>query len=357
MTLNRRTCLLAAGVVGGLPALITRRANAASTTLNLFIWTGAQEVVPRRIAESFVQTNQDVKIEITVGTNAALFPRLKASLDIDPTQPLINVGFFNMDATSRGLLSDMWLPIGPSVVPNIASIRDEFRQPQDKGAFFCMDVVGIVYNPQKISTPPTSWNDLWNPAYKGRVTAFDGFFPGNGLVTTARVRGGGEDNIEPGMKVYEEAAKAGHFHSLFTANAQLLQLMASGEVWIAPYLRGIAIPWKQQGAPIDYVVPKEGQAAFPEGFQLVRGSSAAQQRVGAVLLNEMLTPEAVMDYCVTAAVLPLLKGASLPPELRNDPAVQPEAIANAMQLDYGKIAVNTPAWTDMWNKRVKANLR
>ena len=37
------------------------------------------------------------------------------------------------------------------------------------GVITSFAAVAIVYNKDKIKTPPTSWNDLWNPAYKGHV--------------------------------------------------------------------------------------------------------------------------------------------------------------------------------------------
>ena len=30
-------------------------------------------------------------------------------------------------------------------------------------------MTGIIYNKKYVNTAPTSWQDLWNPVYKGRV--------------------------------------------------------------------------------------------------------------------------------------------------------------------------------------------
>jgi putative spermidine/putrescine transport system substrate-binding protein len=355
--LTRRGILQASAGLGAL-ALGAGRASAASTVkLTQFIWTGAQEPVPRRLAEEFMKAHPDVQIEIISGTNAATYPKIKASLDINPDEPLVNFGFFNLDATAKGRTAKVWQPLDKKIVTNLDNILDEYRQPDDMGAFFCMDVCGLVYNTDKIKTPPTSWADLWKPEYKGRVAFFDYYWAGNGLTATARLNGGGEDNIEPGIKIYSDAAKAGHIHSLFTSNSQLQQLLVSGEVWIVPYFRGVALPWAAQGAPIGYAVPKEGQVTFPEGFQLVRGSSPDQQKYAQELINRSLEPDAVLDYCRTAAVLPLMKNIKLPDDLAKDVAIQPAALKQAMNLDYAKMAANTPAWTDLWNKQVKANLK
>ena len=181
--------------------------------------------------------------------------------------------------------------------------------------------------------------------------------PATDLSRSRKIHGGGEDNIEPGMALFEKAAKDGQFHSLYTSNAQILQLLGSGEVWIVPYLRGIGLPAKAQGAPIDYAVPKEGQLAFPEGFQIVRGSSKPQVATSADLLNQMLDARRGSRLLRDRRCRAALKDLKLPPALMNDPGGPPEAMANAIQLDYAKIAVNTPAWTAQWNRRVKANLR
>ena len=353
--LSRRHLLAAGAAAAGLGAPAVQAQGAVTVTQ--FIWTGAQEPVPRRIAADFTRANPTVTVELVAGTNTAFYPRIKASLDVNPNEPLVNFGFFNMDATARGRAANVWQGLDPALVPNLASIQDAYRQPGETGAFFCMDCCGLVYNKEKISTPPTSWSDILDPKYRGRVAVFDGFWVGNGLVSLARLNGGGEDNIEPGMRLFEAAARAGQFHSLVTSNAQLQQLLVSGEVWLAPHFRGVAIPWAQAGAPIGYAVPREGQIAFPEGFQLVRGGSAAQRRAAQQIINLSLTPEAVLDYCRTAVVLPLMKNLAMPAEFANDPAVQPAAMAGAMQLDYGKIAEASAGWGNAWNRRVKANLR
>ncbi|TNM63456.1 ABC transporter substrate-binding protein [Aliirhizobium smilacinae] len=353
MLLTRRNTLKAAAATAF--TLTAGRAMAA-TRISQFIWTGAQEPVPRKLAEAYMKAHPDVTIELTAGTNAAMYPKIKASLDISANDPLVNFGFFNLDASAKGRTANVFAPLDKTAVPNVENILDAYRQPDDIGAIFCMDVCGLVYNTDKIKEPPKSWNDLFDPKYKGKVALFDYYWAGNGLVALAKLNGGSEDNIEPGMKIYADAAAAGQFHSLYTSNAQLQQLLVSGEVWIAPYFRGVALPWAAGGAPIGYSVPTEGQVTFPEGFQLVRGGSAEQTRISQEIINLSLAPEAVLDYCKTASVLPLMKNVTLPADLAKDPAVQPEALKSAINLDYAKMAANHTAWSDQWNKRVKVNL-
>lgn len=356
-SISRRTMLTGAAGLG-LTAMMPGKLFAQdSTTVTQFIWTGAQEPVPRRIAAEYVKANAGVNIELIAGTNGATYPKLAASRDIDPNAPLVNIGFFNLDAAERGNLVDMWLPIDEATVPNVAHILPQYRRKGDLGAIFCMDAGGLVYNTAHFGqSAPDSWDAIFDPALKGKIALFDGFWAGNALVAIAKLHGGSEDDIEPAMALYEKAARDGQFHSLVTSNAQLQQLLVSGDVVLAPHFRGVALPWAKEGAPIGYAMPKEGQVAFPEGFQLVNGSSEEQLAVCRKLLDISLSPENVLDYCLTAQVIPLTDNVELPAEIASDPTIQPAAIENAIQLDYAKIAANGPKWADMWNKRVKANM-
>lgn len=353
---SRRT-LLAGGSALGLAALMPRFARAQeAVNITQFIWTGAQEPTPRRIAEEYIAAHPNVSIEMIAGTNGATYPQLQASRDIDPNNPLVNLGFFNMDASERGRAVDLWLPIDEASVPNVAHILPEYRQEGDLGAFFCMDVGGLAYNTGAFDTAPDSWEMLFDPALRGKIALFDGFWAGNAFAVMAKLRGGSEQDAEVAFELYERAARDGQFHSLVTSNAQLQQLLVSGEVVLAPHFRGVVLPWAEDGAPIGYSVPTEGQVAFPEGFQLVNGSSEAQLAVCRDLLEISLSAENVLDYCKTAHVVPLTDNITLPEDMASDPAIQPEAIAAAIQLDYAAIAANSAAWAQDWNRRVKANL-
>jgi putative spermidine/putrescine transport system substrate-binding protein len=61
-----------------------------------------------------------------------------------------------------------------------ADIPQAFRHPDGYAPVITVQLIGIAYNPKKIKTPPTSWEDLWKPEY-GRVAHGTGLQPGHGL--------------------------------------------------------------------------------------------------------------------------------------------------------------------------------
>jgi putative spermidine/putrescine transport system substrate-binding protein len=158
------------------------------------------------------------------------------------------------------------------------------------------------------------------------------------------------------MKVYEKAAKAGQIQSLYTSNNQAQQLLVSGDAWITPFFFGIMEPWVKQGAPLGYAVPKEGQVAFQLGFGMVKGSSPEQQQVAMGVVDAMLLPRVVQQWCDYTYSVPLVRGVRFLPERQKLAAYQKKNVQNQIQLDWKTMATKNNDWLQQWNSRVKANL-
>ncbi|HEY1366730.1 MAG TPA: extracellular solute-binding protein [Gaiellaceae bacterium] len=327
-----------------------------------FCWVGSgQDITPFQVRSAYLKTHPDVAIDMLQGTNAETYPKILTSVQVTPDDPLVNFGFFNVGLITQGTVDKLWLPFNAKKMPNLKRVLPKFRLPGDRGVFFASSPIGIMYNTevfkQKGWKAPTSWKDLWNPRYKGKVAFWDApSWSYNGLVATARMYGGSEKNIEPGMKVFEKAAKSGQIQSLYTSNSQAQQLLVSGDAWITPFFFGIMEPWVKQGAPLGYVVPKEGQIAFQLGFAMVKGSDTAQQQVAMEVVDAMLLPRVVEEWCNYTYSVPLVRGVRFAPDRQKLSAYQPKNVANQMQLDWTTIAKNNTQWLEQWNSRVKANL-
>jgi putative spermidine/putrescine transport system substrate-binding protein len=217
--------------------------------------------------------------------------------------------------------------------------------------------MGLIYKKSAFKTPPTSWMDLFDSAYKGKVTTWDApAFSVNALPVVAKLNGGSESDLQPGIDIFAEAARAGQFRGFIASIDALRQQLNSGEVVIAPGFQGVAQPWIDAGDDIGFVAPEEGLMAFPEGFQLVKGSSDAQLEQAAALMNELFTPENVAEYCNLNGLLPLVEGAELKPELAEKETFQLSAIESAIQIDWATLVENIETATSAWNEDVKANI-
>ena len=64
---------------------------------------------------------------------------------------------------------------------------------KNKGVGFQMSGIGILYNKDQVSEPPTSWSVLWDEQSRGRVTMFD--YDTRMMAIAARLNGGDEYDI------------------------------------------------------------------------------------------------------------------------------------------------------------------
>ncbi len=91
-----------------------------------------------------------------------------------------------------------------------SKIHDVAKLPGGRASGLGIIATGLMYNTKVFKengwAPPTSWNDLKDPKYKGKVV-MPPLNNGYGLLTVvmlARLHGGGENNINPGFDVMKK---------------------------------------------------------------------------------------------------------------------------------------------------------
>jgi putative spermidine/putrescine transport system substrate-binding protein len=277
-----------------------------------------------------------------------------AAKEADPNKPLINFGFYNVDATVKGAKDDMWLSLDEAKIPNMKGIFPGFRRPDNKGIGWGMSAIGLIYNKNMVRQPPTSWLDLLDPTYKGRVVGFDYGF-NLLLLPIAYAMGGSSKNDEDAWKAITKAARDKQFLAIGGANENVKNPIVRGDAWIAPWFSSQQRVWeKEEGAPVGYVVPKEGQEAFPLYFQIVKGSTPRQIDVASEILNQYLDPTTLGRYCDLTQSIPARGDVQLSAELQADPAFAPAAIEKAIQVDWDTAAERDAEWRKRWDRDVKA---
>lgn len=345
--------LAVAGLVAG-AAADAQRPPPERTTITFFYWAGSnQGVVPNEVITAYRAANPQVTIEILESNNAITYPRMVAARRTTPDNPLVHCGFFNVDSITRGEVDEMWESFSEAGVPNLANVPAQYRRPRDLGVGYQMSSIGILYNRNRVQTPPRSWRVLWDPANRGRVTMFD--YDTRALVVAARLNGGSEQNIDPGFRVWAENAR--NFRALVDSNDAIKNLLVSGDAWYAPWFGAISQIWINEGAPLAFAIPDEGVIAFPLYLVMSRGVNPAQRRVCEDLVNTLLEPGHAGRYGQLTLGVPLVRNAIVSEEQRRNPMFSPELAERAIVPDYSLIARMTAAWRERWDREVKIRMR
>ena len=326
----------------------------AETEITFVMWVGAeQEVVPTEVIKAYMASHPDVKINILESNNTIIYPQMVTARRTTPDDPYIHCGLFNVETINNGDVDDLWESLNRERIPNIANVLPKYHRPDDRGVGYQMLGIGLMYNKEKVATPPTSWSDLWSPPYKDHVALWE--YDPPPLVMAARLNGGDERNIDPGFKVWSENAQ--NIRAFVDSNIALKNLLDSGEAWIAPWYSAIASQWVDENGPLGFVIPKEGAVAFSIFLAIAKGVDDAERAVCEDLLNELLSPAQAGRYGALTRSVPVVTNAELTDRQKTDPIVGLGIAETAIHLDNAYIAQELSGWRERWDQEVKAKLR
>lgn len=234
-----------------------------------------------------------------------------------------------------------------SKIPNAAHLLPHMKTPY----FIPFDISGVVliYNPDKIKTPPTSYADMMKPEYAGRVGLIDQIYF-NYFFAFGLLAGGTMSNIEPGYQEMLKLKKAVQ-PRIYPSHQQAAAAFATGEIWITANYKARATQWKQQGLPVAAAYPKEGAIAFKAGLCVPK--NAPNKENAYHYLNAALTPQVAQRMAKLTDYAVPIDNAALPPELAADVAFTPEEQDKLQYFDLDYTAKNQSAWLDWWNKEIK----
>lgn len=321
--------------------------------VTMFVFLGGNlGVMPKAFAKDYMTKHPNVTIEIYENSNTVGYPKMLAAKQTTPDQPLVNLGFFNAQTTAQGDLDDMWNKLDYGVVKNVKNVLPVLKRGNQKGVGLGTDQLGIVYNSKSLTPAPTAWSDLWDDKLKGKATYFDYYW--EGVYMSARAAGGGLNKMDPGWTFWKQHAK--WIRTIVTSNPQYLDVLTNGTAEITSYFNGTGLQWKQSGAPLDYVPPKEGAISVPVYLTTVKGNTSDQEAVSQDIVNEMLTPKWAEQWATTTVQVPGVNGVKLPSDLSSLPAFKQQTVDKMIGLDWVTVAKQTASWKQRWDQDVKANI-
>jgi putative spermidine/putrescine transport system substrate-binding protein len=206
----------------------------------------------------------------------------------------------------------------------------------------------LVYNPDKVTTPPTSFADMWDPKYRGRVGFSDILYSTNTFA--AAVAGGGSfSDYKPGQ------AKLMELRSLdakvYPSNEALAAALKGEEVWMTPMWLARGFMWQKAGIPLRHVVPKEGAYAIVFEAGIPKNSRNKDQAYA--YLDAMLQPQAQTAFADRMGYLPTVTDATLPPEIAKQISLTEAEQARLRAPDYDYLLRAHGEILDFWNKQFK----
>lgn len=313
--------------------------------LRVSTWGGMYQSCYEANVDAFEKEN-NVEIEWILG-DATLW-QSKARLG------QIDVVTSDLDHSISGLKEGLWLPLDETKIPNMANLYNRAKYNEYTIWSNVGDFV-IAYNSNKIPTPPTSWEDMWNDAYHQKVVLFylDSAGTVSLLVQLAEKYGGGIDNIKPGFDKLFELYKKGNIVAMVVTSAEASTLFQLEEAWIGMACNGRVLDLQKKGADFVKIArPKEGTYAMISTVQVVKTSK--EPDLAMKFINYVLSPECQEVFAEKTYYAPTVNNAKIPSELEGI-LLSGEDIEKLYIPDWEKIdELKAKAkWSEMWQRAIQ----
>ena len=299
--------LAAAGIA------LSSTASLAAEKLVISVWGGSwKDLVEQTVVKKFkAETGADVEF-ITGGTIDRLNKAklAKGNPESDLTFTTSHVGW--LYATDG-----LYEPLDLGKIPNAKWLVEQAKiSPYHIGSWAYVYTIG--YRPDLLPAgfKFESWNDLWKPELKGKISAPD--FDASHLVVVSAVLSGGDAATwqKGGDKL--KALKP-NFKAYYANDAASQQLMQNGEAPVQVMLSMNAYYIASQGVPVELAIPKEGAVLGIDTIGIMKGSKNVD--LGYKFINVLLDPAVQAEIATLKKGSPVVTSAKLAPEIAKLPGV------------------------------------
>lgn len=339
-------------VVALLAAAAAPAALAQQKTLYIGMNGGAfEKIYTEHIFPAFEKAN-NVKVVVVPGTSTDILAKVQATKD----KPQMHVMFLDDGVMYRAISMGLCEKLKPS--PVLGELHAASRMKGDMAAGVSIGMTGLAYNPKVFAekgwTPPTSWMDLANPKFKGKVifqSLPSSTFGLHGFLMVNRIQGGTDKNVEPGFNAWPKTIGPNVLEYI-PSSAKLSEMVQTGEAALFPLTPTMVATFKGRGLPIEYVQPKEGSVLLMTAECVIARNSDPElaQKLAEYLLTADVQAKALQHgnyYPSNAATKPATEASAREFKVLSD------FLKTAVTVDWDTINENRPAWNQRWNRSIE----
>jgi iron(III) transport system substrate-binding protein len=322
----------------GLAALaLAAPAEAQRTRLTVYTALENEQLQPfKQAAEAAVR---DIEIAWVRDSTGVITARLIAEKANPRADVIWGLSVFSLLQLEQQEMLEAYTPAGA------AELRPSFRSPREPMTWVGMDafVSAICFNTvvarQRNLPRPATWTDLLNPAFRGQVVMPNPNSSGTGFLTMAGwITARGEEGAWDFMsRLHENIQVYTHSGSAPCNNA------ARGEygVGLSFDMRSVAL--KNQGAPIEIIVPTDGVGFDLEATAILRGS---RNLVAAKKLADFAASRAANE--LYGRFYALVAHPGVAPSVQNYPA---DFAARLVNADFAALAAQRERILKQWAEK------
>jgi len=238
------------------------RVEFESKEINIYTWA---EYVPEDMMDCFglvynVKVNKDY-----FSSNEELYTKMSFGENVNPYDVVHPSDYMIGVLIREGLLQKLDQSKLPNTKNLDAGLVSAYGDALNYLAPYQMGTQAIVYNSETVPNPPTSWADLWNTDYKGRIVAVDDNRVVIGMTLLTLGYDVNSTDVAQLKEAKEKLIELMPNIRVFDSDSPKSPLLA-GDVDLGIVWNGEAFLAKQENPSFEYVFPEEGSIIFYDGM-------------------------------------------------------------------------------------------
>jgi putative spermidine/putrescine transport system substrate-binding protein len=345
LMMSRRQLLANAAALGGMAMLPSRLF--AADELIAATFGGTWATVQKKVLAPYFEKKTGAVVSQSPMLATEQIAKLTAAKG---SQPPFDVAMLDEGPALAAIDAGLIAKYDPSKSPNFADLSPQFKG--DFGPAITMQAIGIAYNPKTIKTPPTSWDDLWKPEYKGRVgiTSLASTLGLAFLLDINRLQGGTEANMDAAFKKLKTLLpNLAAVSANFGAHGALFQ---QGEIDIGVQNFNFAEDLKAKGVPIEFVKVSTGTPGWKTTMHVVKG--ATKPDLAHAYIDSQLSPDVQAEMSKSPwNVIPTNKKVPFTGVVADKIAKTTADLDKMVFFDWKIVNQGRAAWTEQFNREIR----
>jgi putative spermidine/putrescine transport system substrate-binding protein len=271
-------------------------------------------------------------------------------LTAQKNNPKIDVALLTDSFADQGNRKGLFDKIDTSVVTNLSNLYTFAGNKDGYGPAYSVVRYGIMYNADKVKTAPTSYQDLFSDAYKGKVALPDMTSTAGPylLMTLAKDLSGDEKNADAAFKFLE--SKKGNVNLWYTTSADVTKAFSTGDIDAALFMDMNMPALTKSGLNIKWVDPKEGDFSAAATVNVVKNGK--NEKLAQLFVNYLLSDKVQSQIAGTMNEAPTSKNATMP-DAQKKYLVFGQSQADALKtFDWSYVNSNKADWVETFQKNV-----
>ena len=226
-------------------------------------------------------------------------------------------------------------------MPNVGALKPNAHTEDWVATYYYP--MGIIYRTDEVTTPITSWQDLWKPEFENKLAVPSvSIYQGSMLIVASELNGGNIDNVDPGFKALEKLRP--NVALYYGSDAQARQTIAQGEASILIGQPSHAKRLRDEGIDVKMVSPKPAPMLF-DVMMIVRSGNESS---AAKYIDFISSPEMQEIISEKTGMAPVHPAAKPTAELVDALPKEGDGVA----FDDTKLNANIAGWTERFNRDI-----